>query len=272
VVIAFTAVGAVVAAARPANRVGWAMLVGGVLWSVGGAGVDLAHHGIIIAPGSVSGVAGFAVGGQACRSVGWFAVTLAVPAFFPDVRRIGKRWLSLVLVVVVVASVIDTLTDKQAGLTNLGAWRNPIAPASPWHFVSGLAFLAHVPLSLVATVGVVVWIRAVPAQQQLQRQQLNLLAIRRAILAAGASRLGPGFGFWCHCCRCHSRSGSQCWILRFADRRQSHTGVGDAVGRCGWRLRAVHRRRDEFPACQSHCRVVAVGGRGDRRRVVRSVP
>ena len=86
VIVAFTIVGAVVAAARPANRVGWAMLAGGLLWSLGGAAVDLAVHGIVTDPGSVPGEAAFAVTGSALRGLGWMTVTLVVPALFPDGR------------------------------------------------------------------------------------------------------------------------------------------------------------------------------------------
>ena len=84
VVLAFTVVGAVVAAARPGNRVGWLMLVGGVLWSVGEAACDLAVLGIAARPGTVPAVALWADAGSAVRAVGWFTVTIAVPMVFPD--------------------------------------------------------------------------------------------------------------------------------------------------------------------------------------------
>jgi signal transduction histidine kinase len=198
VVVAFTAVGAVVAAARPTNGVGWAMLMGGVLWSVGGAGADLAHHGIVAEPGSVPGVAVWAIGGQSFRGLGWIAVTLVVPALFPDGQRIEKRWLARVLVIIVVASVIDTLTDKQAGLTTLGVWRNPIAPARPWDLISMLAFLAHVPLSLVATIGVVaLLIGRWRHGDVLRRQQLTLLAVAAALpFVAAPVAFATGSGGW----------------------------------------------------------------------------
>src|SRR3954447_24798089 len=48
---AFAVVGAVVAAARPRNRVGWLMLGGGVLWALGELFVDLARHGVVADPG-----------------------------------------------------------------------------------------------------------------------------------------------------------------------------------------------------------------------------
>src|SRR6476469_1300838 len=75
VVLAFTVVGALIAAARPRNRFGWRMLAGGATWSLGGAGANLAHHGIVTSPGAVPGVAAYAVTGSAVRSLGWYLIT-----------------------------------------------------------------------------------------------------------------------------------------------------------------------------------------------------
>jgi signal transduction histidine kinase len=200
VVMAFAAVGAMVAAARPGNRVGWGMLVGGVLWSLGGGGADLAHHGIVSVPGSVPAVAAFAIGGSALRSVGWYVVTLVVPATFPDGRLppTRHRWFTVVLVIIVVGAVLDPIADKQADLTNLGAWHNPIAPGHPWDFVSALAFFAHIPLSLVATVAVVGyligrWRRG----DALRRQQISLFAAAAAVpVVAVPVAFAFGAGGW----------------------------------------------------------------------------
>jgi len=77
---------------------GWtrrAMLAAGAAWALGSAGVDLSYHGIVIAPGSVPASSAFAVAGAAVRSVGWYLVTLVVPAYFPDGRLAEPRvrWL-----------------------------------------------------------------------------------------------------------------------------------------------------------------------------------
>ena len=198
VVVAFTVVGAVIAAARPRNRVGWFMLWGGALWGLGGAGVDLAHHGIIVAPGSVPGASAYAVAGSATRSLGWYLITLGVPTYFPDGRLQSPRWrwIPKVLVVIFVCAVLDPLTDKQADLTNLARWHNPIALARPWDLVSGLAFLGHVPLSLVATVGIVAQLAARWRQgDAFRRQQLKLFVGAAALpILAVPIVFGVGYG------------------------------------------------------------------------------
>jgi signal transduction histidine kinase len=197
VILAFAVVGAVIAAARPDNRVGWLMLAGGVTWSLGSASVDLAHHGIVTDPGSLRGASALAVLGAGVRAVGWYLETLAVPMYFPDGRLAGPRfrWLSPMLVVILVASVVDPLTDPQADLTDLGGWRNPMAPDGPWSLISTAAFVGHIPLSLVATVGVVLGLltrwRDGDARQ---RRQLRLFATAAAlpVIAAPISFLGAG--------------------------------------------------------------------------------
>ena len=197
---AFALVGAVVAATRPRNRVGWLMLAGGVLWALGELLVDLARHGIVAQPGSVPVASAFAVTGQAARGVGWALVTLAVPLFFPDGRLASPkwRWLVRLLVVIVVASALDPVLDIRGDLTDFGAWRNPVGLTHPWDAIGGVVFLAHVPASLVVTVGVVAqlvsrWRRG----DVVERQQLSLLAGAALVAVVAAPvAIGVGGGGW----------------------------------------------------------------------------
>jgi len=196
-VLAFAVVGAVAAAARPDNRIGWAMLAGAALSSVGGAGADLAHHGIVVAPGSVPGVNGFAVGGSAVRSLGWYLLTLGVPLVFPDGKLLPSRrnWLPRAFVVILAAAVVDPLTDQQADLTNLGHWHNPIGLSRPWDVISGVAFLGHVPLAVVATVGIIDQLRRrYRTGTPLMRQQLRLF-VAAAVLPVLAVPIVFTIGF-----------------------------------------------------------------------------
>lgn len=200
--VAFVVVGAIVAAARPRNRVGWVMLAGAALSALGNAGASLAHHGIVSAPGSVSGVSAYAVAGQCCRSFGWYLLTLGVPSVFPDgVLHAGRRrWLAKVLAVVLIASVVGPLTDMQADLTGLGAWRNPIAPTGALRFITNVAFLAQAPLGVVALGGVVVqlvglWRRG----GALLRQQLSLFVAAAAVPIVATPlvlAIGTNLGAW----------------------------------------------------------------------------
>jgi signal transduction histidine kinase len=202
VLVAFAVAGAVVAGARPENPVGWLMLAGAALSALGAAGADLAHHGIVDSPGSVPAVAAFAVAGSAGRAVGWYVLTLGVPLVFPDGRVMPSRrnWVPKALVVIFVGAVVDPMTDTQADLTNLGHWHNPIALHGPWEFVSGIAFLAHVPLAIVVTV---VIIRQLVLRYRrggpLMRQQLRLFvaaALVPIVAAPIVFTVGFGTGTW----------------------------------------------------------------------------
>jgi hypothetical protein len=180
----FVGVGTLIVTRRPGNRVGWLMVAGGALWAVGLAALDVAYRGIVTAPGSVPAASVWALGGASMRGVGWYLLTIGVPMVFPDGRLAGPRWrwLPWLLVVVVTGSVVDTLTAPGANLSQLGAWRNPIAlPAALWP-VNALAFWASVPLGLVVLGAVVVqlvgrWRRG----SRLVRQQLTLFAVAAAL-------------------------------------------------------------------------------------------
>jgi len=179
-VAAFALVGLVVVAARPANRVGWWMVVGGVCSALGGAGVALAHHGLVADPGSIPAAGALPIAGQLVRSAGWLAMTLAVPLYFPTGRVAGPRWrwLNPALVVVFVAGALDPIFDPKADLNDLGSWHNALAPSGVWEAVVGVPiFLGHFGLSAVLTVAAVVQlVQRWRTGDEFQRQQLLLFA------------------------------------------------------------------------------------------------
>ncbi len=174
---AFAVMGAVVALARPGNRVGWIMIAAGVLTSAGGAAIDLADHDLLRG-GTVAGASAFAVSGACARTIGWYLATVALPIYFPDGQSpTGRwRWLPRVAVVGIALSVLGTLFATHAQLNELPHWDNPLsnhtlnAIADP---ASGLSLL----LNIGATVGAVVRLRSRWRHgSQLQRQQIGLFA------------------------------------------------------------------------------------------------
>ena len=193
-VLAFALAGLVVVAARPTNRVGWWMVLGGVCSALGGAGVSLAHHGLVASPGSVPAAGALAIVGQGVRSVGWSVMTLAVPIYFPDGRVLSRRWrwLNPALAAVLVAAVLDPMLDAKADLTDLGTWHNPLAPSGAWRFVQLPVFIAHIPLSAVLTVAAVVQlVQRWRTGDELRRQQLLIFAC-----AAALTVLTPPVAIW----------------------------------------------------------------------------
>ena len=117
--------------ARPANRVGWAMLAGGLLWSLGGAPSTSPSTASSPIPAAFRGlsVRGHRLGarglGMDDRHVG------GARACFPtesSVKRVGSG--SRRPRLIAVGSVLDPLFDPQAGLRGLGAGRTRRARGS----------------------------------------------------------------------------------------------------------------------------------------------
>jgi signal transduction histidine kinase len=200
VALSFAVVGAVVAAARPDNSVGWLMLGAGVAWAVGNAGVDIAYHGIVVSPGSVPGAAAYALAGAAVRGIGWWGLVIGLPMLFPSGRPVGRhrRRLPRAYAVVLVCSALDPLTAPDGDLPQLGHWHNPIAPPSGVQWINSLVFFASIPLGTVcigfAIAGLVGrWRRG----SALERQQLGLFAVAAClpIVAAPVAILGGNIGW-----------------------------------------------------------------------------
>lgn len=183
VVFAFTAVGAVVASARPRNRIGWLLLAGGVLWALGNAGADLAYRGIVAAPGSIPGTPVWAVGGSAVRGLGWWVLVLGVPVLFPDGQVSGRRGRRLVqgLVVVLICSTVGAAFADDANLPDL-RWHNPIGAPGPFGPAVDVLSLLTLPLGLVVTAGAILQLRARWRRGgPLERQQLLLFTVAATV-------------------------------------------------------------------------------------------
>jgi signal transduction histidine kinase len=170
-------IGAVVMLARPGNRVGWVMLAGGLLSSVGGAALDLAEHDLLRG-GTVPGASILAVGGACARTAGWYFATVLLAIYFPDGRAPGGRWRWLLrsAAIGIAFGVFGSLLATHAQLSGLPRWHNPLsthalnAIADP---LSGLSLLVNI----VTTVAAVVrlgsrWRHGEP----LERQQIGLFA------------------------------------------------------------------------------------------------
>ena len=194
VVCTFSVTGTVVIAARPLHRVGWLLLVGGAAWAVGNAGIDVASYGLDN-PGSVRFISFLALGGAVVRDVGWYAVILGLPIYFPTGQIVGRRWrwLPRSLAVVVVAGVVDTLVAPGANL-RLDGWTNPMALPSSLGFVDAVASLLSLPFALVVAGGAVSQLRRRWKEgTDLERQQVRFVAMVAGIpVLAGPLSFIPG--------------------------------------------------------------------------------
>ncbi|MFN2562133.1 MAG: sensor histidine kinase [Jatrophihabitans sp.] len=196
---AFALVGAVVALARPGNRIGWLMLAGGMGMEVGIALLELADRSLLHAPGSVPGASAWAVIGSDVRALAWLVLTIAIPMYFPDgSAEAGRwRWLPRLFLVTLGAQLIGSTFASHAQVTELHEWHNPLstsalnAVADP---ASGLGLLLAAGTALGAVAQLVSRYRRSSA---LRRQQIGMLAAGAAfaLIAAPLSVAGLG-GAW----------------------------------------------------------------------------
>lgn len=149
------AAGAVVALARPGNRIGWVLLVAGSTAAGGGALVTLGQLGIT-GHHDVPGASWYAVSGSVLRGFGWFGATLALPIWFPTGHTLPGRWrrLERLLIAVLVLDVVGQGLAKQAQLLHMGSWHNPLSTPA-LNAVADPASLLMMLVSAITLIGAV---------------------------------------------------------------------------------------------------------------------
>jgi hypothetical protein len=179
--LAFPAVGALIASRHPRNPIGWIFLADGFLWLLIGL---MDYYGIygVASPGSVPfpvGVAGVSnfLWVPAVGLLGTYAIML-----FPDGRLPSRRWRPLAWLsgaVIVVLSVGVAISP--GALQNLGGTRNPFELGlPPWMEPAFYAILALLPLCMLASVGSLVsrYRRAVGEE----RQQIKWISFAASVV------------------------------------------------------------------------------------------
>ena len=198
-VIAFTAAGAIVLFARPANAVGWLVMAAGVMWALGNAGTDVAYRGVVVAPHSIPAVAAWGVAGSVVRGTGWFVLVIAVPVAFPDGRipRTRWHWLPVMVAAAIGCNALGTILAADANLA-LPQFRNPVAPQGNWQLAAGVISVLALVFAAAAAIGAIVQLRRRWRQGgALVRQQLALFAAAVALpIVVGPIVLLTGAGGW----------------------------------------------------------------------------
>lgn len=178
-------VGVVVALAVPENLIGWLLVGGAAVAGAGEAMTEAGVHGELIAPGSVPGAGYFITAGVTLRALSSVIFLGVLPAYFPDGRLPGPRWVWLrhVLIVTVVCTIAGGVLAPVE--TRLGDhWRGPLSPPSPIGAPLQLLGVAGGLLTLLAGAGAVAglvsrWRRRAP----IVRQQLLLFACAVVVAA-----------------------------------------------------------------------------------------
>jgi hypothetical protein len=186
--LVFPLVGALIAARRPRNPIGWILLADGLLWMLTGM---MDYYGLygIVTPGSVP----FPVIVAGINSFTWVSAVglLGTYAFllFPDGRLPSRRWRPLAWlagVVIVLASILVGLAPGT--LQNLGGVRNPFGLGGyPWMETVAYVVLPLVYGSLTVTLVTLYFGGIVVLQRMLvvlTGQQSTLAAVASTLLIA----------------------------------------------------------------------------------------
>ena len=177
VLLAFAAVGSLIASRRPENRIGWIFCASALLWVIGIFGEEYAVYTVFTVPDSLPAGALVGVFGEAIAGVAWFLILTFLLLLFPDGHLLSPRWRPLVWVVVAllatwVASILFApySTSVQARLATV---RSPLGiPAAEdlLNALSGLVPLLLMVTVLICIVGVVLRFRRA---RGVERQQLK---------------------------------------------------------------------------------------------------
>jgi hypothetical protein len=143
--IAFPAVGALVAARQPRNPVGWQLLAVGGLLTLGLSSDAYARYTLVTAPGSLpAGLLVAWVGGLSFAPLSWILLML-LPLYFPTGRLLSPRWRLVAwsgAAFMVLAIVGNGLLPDALEVSGIGVVRNPLAVPSATHLLGVLMILA----------------------------------------------------------------------------------------------------------------------------------
>jgi hypothetical protein len=194
-------VGAIVAARRPANPVGWLLATCGLLVGLDAFARAYAIYGLFFQPGSLP----FAPLVAWFNAWTWqltFGLMLAViPLIFPSGRPPSRAWLPVVGLAVGFV-VAWTLGAALGPRTIYLDWRSDYTLSNPfgqpylmgwWLIIAGER--AGPPVALAATIGAVALISRLIGSRGEERQQLKWIAFAAGVSATGAVLIGA-MGAW----------------------------------------------------------------------------
>ena len=179
-------VGTILVTRLPANRIGWLLLVGGLLFAVSGGVSGLADFGLNVHPGSVPGAVWLA------WLSGWILLPFVVVAIylallFPTGRLLSPRWRS----VAVAGAVAMVVNSVQSAFTAFTPGTYPPAVQNPLEIRGPIADLLAVVGTVASTVGTLVMFLALASLVVRYRRAIGVERQQLKWLAAVVAIAGP---------------------------------------------------------------------------------
>ncbi len=213
VLLAFAAVGALIASRRPENPVGWLFCTGTLLWALGSLLQEYTNYALITIPGSLETAALLGIIGHWSSGIGWFLMLTFGLLLFPDGHLPSPRWrflawlIAAMLVIYSISFLLSPYPYANAAFdSRLTTVRNPIGILVANDLFDQLANLSILPLfSAILACIVSVFLRF-QRVRGIERQQLKwftyglvisiLMLIIILILVFTTVSGGPGWPFY----------------------------------------------------------------------------
>src|SRR5215213_7630007 len=176
VILAFSTVGALVAARRPENPIGWLFCCGALTWGLGELTLEYGVYALVTAPGSLPAGAWAAWFGAWARGIGGFFMVLFLLLLFPTGRLPTRRWRVVVwaaLGYIALFTLVSWLSPVSQDF-RLSSVRNPLGiDLEIMNVLGGVLFLSLPLLLLASGAAVIVRFRGSRGDE---RQQIKWFA------------------------------------------------------------------------------------------------
>jgi hypothetical protein len=179
VLLTFSVIGVLIASRRPENRIGWAIVIGTLLWAAAGFAFEYSFYGLLTAPGVLPIPLWMALLGRLFRNISFILVLFVVLLLFPDGHLPSPRWRKVAwflaagsAINILAAFFSPDFTDSDA---RLWPFSNPIGRLIPSPFsdiLSSLVLFISAAAMIACVLAVVVRFRRSRGEE---RQQLKWL-------------------------------------------------------------------------------------------------
>jgi hypothetical protein len=184
---AFATTGAIIAARRPENTIGWLFIAIGVITIVANLGEQYARYSLVTEPEALPGATGAAWVSHWTFGLG-IELIIFLLLLFPDGRPVSKRWKPLLWLAgaVLLAFALDSafrpgnLTESDAVVTN------PLGIPGSQDLFEGLNVAANVGLQVVAVLSVASLLARARRSVGQEREQLKWFAYAAALMVVAS--------------------------------------------------------------------------------------